>query len=314
MENSFEFIRLNERYYEEFQRLFKASFGIKLTLKEIYGKFNTDYTGLKHLGFIALDKKSGRAAAYYGVIPLVAQYNGQRILCAQSGDTMTHPEYRGKGLFIALAKETYSLCKAEGVHFVFGFPNKNSYPGFIRKLEWIHYSDMHQYIVDSGFPIPLEKAWKKWHLNKYVNIFLDKRFPVSEKCYFENSLAREESYEGYILHNGEFYTYKSFQRFYFTTLSSGTYICFKLDGRLWIGDLSRWSNEVFEQDLKDIKILARNLGVKYIHFHVQKGTKADALLTQKALLRNRFPLGGLNISGLYDVTRMAFTSLDYDTF
>jgi GNAT superfamily N-acetyltransferase len=314
MEHSFDFLRISEALYEDFQRLFRASFGINLNMKEIRGKFNTDYTGVKHLGFVALDKKTRQAAAYYGVIPLIAQYNGQKILCAQSGDTMTHPEYRGKGLFVALAKETYSLCKAEGVHIVFGFPNQNSYPGFIRKLDWVHYSDMHQYVVESGFPIPLEKAWKKWHLQKYIHTFWDKRFAVSEDNYFENSLAQEEVCEGFILHNKEFFTYKSFQKFYFTKLSSGTYICFKLDGRLWIGDLSRWNNETFDEDLKDIRILARKLGIKYIHFHVQKGTRADALLSQKAFLRNRFPLGGLNISGLYDVTRMAFTSLDYDTF
>lgn len=314
MDSSFDFRRFGEEYYETFRQLFRASFGIKLTLEEIRRKFNTSYTGTKHLGYLAFDKKSGRAAAYYGVIPLIAQYNGKPIVCAQSGDTMTHPDFRGRGLFVALARETYALCKAEGVKLVFGFPNKNSYPGFIKKLDWIHYADMHQYVVDSGFPLPLEKAWKKWKLHKPVSKFLDKIFPFSENAYFENSLAQETKFAGYILHNEEFYRYKSFQKFYFAQLCSGTHLCFKLDGRFWVGDLSCWSQQTFDQDLKDIKSLARRAGAKYIHFHVQKDTLADALLSERAILRNRFPLGGINFSEGFDVTRMGFTSLDYDTF
>lgn len=46
--------------------------------------------------------------------------------------TVTHPEYRGRGLFKTLAKKTYDYAQSQGYEFVIGVANANSFPGFIK--------------------------------------------------------------------------------------------------------------------------------------------------------------------------------------
>lgn len=46
--------------------------------------------------------------------------------------TVTHPEYRGRGLFKTLAKMTYDHARDNGYEFVVGVANANSFPGFMK--------------------------------------------------------------------------------------------------------------------------------------------------------------------------------------
>jgi GNAT superfamily N-acetyltransferase len=54
----------------------------------------------------------------------------------QSFDTLTLPEYRGRGLFVRLARMVFDMAVDNGVAGVYGFPNDASLPGFVRRLGW----------------------------------------------------------------------------------------------------------------------------------------------------------------------------------
>ena len=73
---------------------------------------------------------------HYAVIPVPLCVKGKVYRAAFSMTTMTHPDYRGKGIFTSLASDVYDLCSKDGISLVFGFPNKNSYHGFVNKLGW----------------------------------------------------------------------------------------------------------------------------------------------------------------------------------
>ncbi|MDG6225381.1 MAG: GNAT family N-acetyltransferase [Candidatus Thermoplasmatota archaeon] len=75
-------------------------------------------------------------AGQYEVVRFKALYDGKEIDACHSQDTMTHPGYRRQGIFEVLANKTYDKAREEGIGFVFGFPNQNSYPGFVKKLDW----------------------------------------------------------------------------------------------------------------------------------------------------------------------------------
>jgi hypothetical protein len=52
-------------------------------------------------------------------------------------DTMTHPDYRNRGLFITLANMTYDyVLEKEGSAMFIGIPGSNSFYGFVKKLNW----------------------------------------------------------------------------------------------------------------------------------------------------------------------------------
>lgn len=57
---------------------------------------------------------------------------------AQSLDTLTDSRHRGQGLFPKLAASVYGRAQADGLSFVYGFPNGNSAPGFFNKLGWVN--------------------------------------------------------------------------------------------------------------------------------------------------------------------------------
>lgn len=84
----------------------------------------------------ATDPQTSRIAAVYAVFPVHFRINGQVRLASQSLDTRTDRDYRGRGLFVKLAKLVYARCEQDGIAFVYGFPNGNSIHGFLRHLGW----------------------------------------------------------------------------------------------------------------------------------------------------------------------------------
>lgn len=79
---------------------------------------------------------NGLLAGQYEIIKFRAKYNGDETIGFHSQDTMTHRDYRRQGIFKTLADKSYESATKEGGAYVFGFPNQNSHPGFIKKLEF----------------------------------------------------------------------------------------------------------------------------------------------------------------------------------
>ncbi|MGV9011300.1 MAG: GNAT family N-acetyltransferase [Flavobacteriales bacterium] len=128
--------RISDSNFPAFLEIFKAGFGRQAVDEQHFRyKFNTTNTGHRWLGFIAFQKETNEPAAFYGVFPTIVTIEGEQVVAAQSGDTATRPAHRGKGLFRLLHDRTMELCRAEGIAFIFGFPNENSYPGF-KKFNW----------------------------------------------------------------------------------------------------------------------------------------------------------------------------------
>ncbi len=135
MLDTYRVVRISQERLKDLLVLFTSAFGQKVSLSYLERKFDTRRFGASFVGYIAYTQ-NGAPAAYYGVFPIRFRLGDRVIVAAQSGDTMTHKDHQGKGLFTKLAKMTYDLARQEGVEFVFGFPNDNSLPGFTRKLNW----------------------------------------------------------------------------------------------------------------------------------------------------------------------------------
>jgi len=118
--------------------LFRASFGKQIT-REYWRWLEENPAG----GIIrTVMEDAGSIAGYYSVMPLRLKAADCEMLSALSVGTMTHPDYRGKGVFTNLARETYAITRQKGIEFICGFPNDNSYPGFIKNLGWFDICQM----------------------------------------------------------------------------------------------------------------------------------------------------------------------------
>jgi hypothetical protein len=86
---------------------------------------------------LAVPQNEDRVAAIYASLPGWMQVRGERRLAQQSLDTLTDVDFRGKGLFITLAQQTFARAASQGSALIYGFPNGNSAHGFFKKLGWV---------------------------------------------------------------------------------------------------------------------------------------------------------------------------------
>jgi len=87
-------------------------------------------------GMIYLAWDGDVIAAHYAVTGTAMRIGGDDCAAGLSGTTMTHPGYRGRGLFPILARNTYERMADMGMTLVYGFPNAMSHRGFVNVLKW----------------------------------------------------------------------------------------------------------------------------------------------------------------------------------
>src|SRR5687768_10595824 len=155
--------------------LYRQVFKKKVDLEFFTKKYATRNWGAEYIGFIAFTREN-LPASFYGVIPCVVLIESEEILAAQSADTMTHENHRNRGLFVQLALKTYELAKEEKIKFIFGFPNKNSYPGFV-KLNWQFASERLKLFTLQASQFPYVKVFFRIRVlrviyNQLINLLL----------------------------------------------------------------------------------------------------------------------------------------------
>lgn len=107
--------------------------GIHFTKEGFIRRYINNPSG-RVLSFNAFD--GDKMVAHYACIPTKMVIDGHVSLGMLSMATVTHPDYRGRGLFRMLAGMTYSYGAENGYEFVIGVANANSFPGFIKHLNF----------------------------------------------------------------------------------------------------------------------------------------------------------------------------------
>lgn len=107
-------------------------------------------------------------AAHYAVTTVSMRIGGQESLAGLSGTTMTHPKYRGHGLFPLIASRVYEEMIECGMTMVWGFPNTTSHRGFICDLGWsdIYEIPMFRLMIKTHKIPPTESKRKIYELTE----------------------------------------------------------------------------------------------------------------------------------------------------
>lgn len=115
--------------------LFTASFGIEMSSEFWQWRYKNNPHYDEQLIHLMWDGK--KLAGHYALSPVKMLIDGVPKLTGLSMTTMTHPNYRGMGVFTNLANSVYEEAfDKHDLKFVWGFPNSNSHYGFINKLNW----------------------------------------------------------------------------------------------------------------------------------------------------------------------------------
>jgi GNAT superfamily N-acetyltransferase len=115
-------------------RLFEASFQRPLAIEFWRWRYLENPAGGP---WVELAWDGDQLAAHYALSASTLCVDGREVPAALSMTTMTHPNYRGRGLFPQLAERLYArFAAAAGGAAVYGFPNVSSHRGFVRDLAW----------------------------------------------------------------------------------------------------------------------------------------------------------------------------------
>lgn len=306
------FKRITPELYHDLLIISKSAFGFEPGINYYINKNNTSKFGIPDLGFIAY-YKDGTPAAFYGVYSCPIILNNTRFHAAQSGDTMTHKDHMGKGLFTLLAIKTYELAKELGVDFVFGFPNNNSFPGFQKKLDWKFKDQLKEYRFKVA-TVPLCKLVKKVKfLKPFYNAYT--KLITSVFCkkgeVFPNSIL--EANIGGVDRTEKFYKYK-FKFDNFILNLGGLNLWVKLDAFLFIGDLERKIDCDYNTLMKRVKRLCFFLGVDTIIMQTSPDTFLDNQFKKYFTSTNEYFIGFKDLNIEVKPENFKFVFGDVDTF
>jgi len=86
-------------------------------------------------GEMWLAEDCGRLVGMKNVTPKLMKMLGKIIPVAEMGDSFTHPDYQRRGIFTTLSKASRESMLQQGVNLIYNTPNKNSLPGYLRRLD-----------------------------------------------------------------------------------------------------------------------------------------------------------------------------------
>lgn len=82
-------------------------------------------------GDIYVAETEGKIIATYAILPAKFRFHSKVLKIAQPVDAITHPDYRGMGLFSTLAKKVLSQARKR-YRFVYAFPTEGAYKGQLK--------------------------------------------------------------------------------------------------------------------------------------------------------------------------------------
>ncbi|MFD1062577.1 GNAT family N-acetyltransferase [Winogradskyella litorisediminis] len=302
---------VSEDNIADIQYLIKAVYQQDRDLKIIKKKYDTSAFGHYTIGYIAYSVEDNLPAAYYGVFPCEFTYNNKVYLAAQSGDTMTHPNHRKKGLFVNLAKQTYDRAKELGIEFVFGFPGEASYYGFVKKLEWQHKEDICKFsFLAPCLPYSLiQKIIKPQNYLAWCNFILK---PFKSKTYPYSNKGNENPH---LLRNDDYYKYKDKNGNY-NIKFLGLNVWFQVKGYNFIvADVLSKSSTKPSKIIFKLRVLAFYLGIPRVLFHVSNNSALNKILNQRFTSEKGLAIGYIDLlNTTLPLEQLNFTYSDFDTF
>lgn len=305
-------VRLSKKNLADVAKLHKAVYGTTAATDHFPKKYDTAYTGVEDVGYIAYNEQ-GLPVAYYGVIPCFIQYGKEIMLAAQSADTMTDPNFRFKGMFVELSNMTFALCRQLGIRLIFGFPNQNSYHGAVNKLGWKMTGAMSCFTIPVN-GLPLESLAYRLNIfrkpyKQYTRFILRKEIlPLQGVA---NSVVAGD-FAG-LYRNNEYLCYKTY---------SPTSVIGIGDAKIWIshkyglmiGDMEGVNEKNFDRVMNKLKSIAKKLGIKQMQFHVSPDTSLYPLFSGNYTETASYPMLFQDFGSAIPPEKVKFTFADIDIF
>jgi len=303
--------RLDKKNLKDLAILHSGVYGVPVNETYFLKKYDTAYTGFENVGYIAYNRE-GKPVAYYGVIPCYIQYKGEVMLAAQSADTMTHPQYRYKGMFVDLSNKAFDLCRQLGIRLVFGFPNQNSYHGAVNKLGWKMTEAMACFVIPIK-SLPLESVARKMRLSKLYTRYA--QFVLKKNMVSLPGTASSVIADGFagVYRSEEYLVYKTYNSSRVIKIGNARIWISGRPGML-IGDMENVDETNFKTVTDKLRGLAGKLGIRQVQFHCSPGTNLHRLFSENFEPAHSYPVLFQDFGSSIPPEKIKFTFADIDIF
>lgn len=256
-------------------RLFELVFGKTMGKTESFNHFKWEYhlnPAGKAIVYVIRNTK-GQIISVYSAIPLRMKLMSATAQASLSFDSMTHPQYKGQGLFTTVGRALYqNLGKINSV-FIYGFPNKNSQNIFVNQLQWFEVSDFPLLLKVMDFTPVLCRIIPHGFLAKMIGSVLNKTI---------NPFFRSTERKKANLNIEEMRKFDDEFEDFWNNVRSHFHICVERDS-----NYLRWRYGKPEEEYKILKIAHRDIMVGYAvlktetRFNLKTGYIMDFIVCPK---------------------------------
>jgi len=302
--------RINDNNLHDVGLLHHAIYGSHLPKGYYHKKYGTAYTGATYTGFIAYNNRL--PIAFYGVVPCFLQCGETRVLAAQSTDTMTHPEYRKKGLLTEVHRYVLNLSREEGIKILFGFGNQDSIPIYKHKYNWEENGIMDR------FEIPVRANQIIGFLRTkpvLKNIFTFYQKAVLKRYVLPQAgINSQDIQHGYcgVYRDQQYLEHKKYNDTIVISIGKSK-VWVKTSNDLMIGDIELIDNTL-DEVIAGIKKMAKQLGIQKIHFIASRPSILHDLFVKKYEAIPAFPVLYKDLGSGLELGKIKFTFADIDIF
>ncbi len=211
----------------EFCEVLKLSFNKEVDISHVRDQFIWQHTQNpfgSSIVLYAVDVEKNVIASIQTFMVRKIVYNDFRIICYESGNSATSPDYRKQGLWSRLFNHGIQVMNDNNASFWYGFPNKISYPILLR-IGATDYGKLNYLIKPTGnyFKLPYYYILKKNEMKNFVQDpkEMNKRFTSLEiddnvlKTERDNNFKnlwygeRNSDYYNWRLFHSPMYTYEN---------------------------------------------------------------------------------------------------------
>lgn len=312
--NDYIFRRLDDELIEKLPSLYKEVYNIEINPSAIRSKFDSSlYTGTKNIAFAALDENE-QPVAFLGVFPTVVNFEGQKYLCGQLGDGMTHKLHQRNGLYVKLIELLRELSKKEGIKLLFGFTygEIGSFKGLVDRQGFIPKRNLHSYVI-SVKTLPFCRVLNKTIIGaKFYKFFLKNIlswfYPLKQSF-----SANYQCGDSQVIKDKPFFDYRfSYSDSFIIALSGvGLWMKYSKFGSLMAGDFENYKN--FEKTLKSLRRFCFFSGIRAIQIEVSPESEPDVILSKKYSYKENYYVCQLKLENI-PLENINFVFGDLDSF
>jgi N-acetylglutamate synthase-like GNAT family acetyltransferase len=289
-------VKLNKANINCLYILYKAVYSKKQSMHYYEKKYALTILNEGAVGFFMLDKND--PIAFFGIIPTRLSIQSNIILAGQMVDLMVLPKYRFQGLYTELVLYAMDSLKNTSISLLYVFPNQNSFPGLIQKLNFTHLETMNCYTFNTQHSFIKKIKTKLLNFNNEPKVIN-----------FKNSLL-EYGYDA-VIYDKEYLEYKAYNPNYFIKDNDDT---------LWLNKSNiTWLGAINVSDKKTtfynaIKTMQESKKLTTLTYLVSPNNPIDDSLSLVLKPTPAFPIVIKQLGKNHDLNKLKFQFSDVDIF